>query len=210
METSDISLIWCEAEGQDSGIHQQASAVSQTAVHLESMGGVPVVQQQAPASPHPVAATNTDCTFRQPLPPALARPRLPSQGNNVVIRSPTGVRHPLQGLDPRLQVLFHKPGILQSLWGTSGMHIQKPWPQSTSELYRPSDHHLSSGLNKLATCFHCFILLSLLDSRDTGEIFLRKFGWLSTQYTVLYAQGGTLHNHCCENLRSYILQVLVH
>lgn len=76
----------------------------QTASHFETSGAAPVVhQQQAPTSPHPVTATNSDGTFRQPLPPALARPRLPSQGS-VVVRSPTGVRHPLQGLDPRLQV----------------------------------------------------------------------------------------------------------
>lgn len=109
-DTSNISIFWCDAESQDSGMHQPASAVPQTAVHFESSGGGPVVQQQAPPSPHPVTAANTDGTFRQPLPPALARPRLPSQGN-IVIRSPTGVRHPLQGLDPRLQVQLHKlPG----------------------------------------------------------------------------------------------------
>jgi hypothetical protein len=83
--------------------------VQQTSVHFEGPGAAPIVQQQqqqAPTSPHPVTATNADTTFRQPLPPALVRPRLPSQGS-VVIRGPTGVRHPLQGLDPRLQVPFH-------------------------------------------------------------------------------------------------------
>lgn len=82
----------------------------QTAVHFETPGVAPIVQQQqqqqqTPTSPHTVTATNSDGTFRQPLPPALARPRLPAQGS-VVIRTPTGVRHPLQGLDPRLQVPF--------------------------------------------------------------------------------------------------------
>lgn len=116
-------LYCCDADGQDGAIHQQAPAVPQTAVHFESPGGGPVVQQQAPTSPHPVTATNTDGTFRQPLPPALARPRLPSQ-SNVVIRSPVAVRHPLQGLDPRLQVLFHdelsvnsRHMLLQSILG---------------------------------------------------------------------------------------------
>jgi len=95
---------------QESGIHQQTSPVQQTSVHFEAPGAAPIVQQQqqqqAPTSPHPVTATNADTTFRQPLPPALVRPRLPSQGS-VVIRGPVGVRHPLQGLDPRLQVPFH-------------------------------------------------------------------------------------------------------
>jgi hypothetical protein len=100
--------VFGDAGGQDSGIHQQTSPVQQTSVHFETAGTAPIVQQQqqqAPTSPHPVTATNADTTFRQPLPPALVRPRLPSQGS-VVIRGPAGVRHPLQGLDPRLQVPF--------------------------------------------------------------------------------------------------------
>ena len=105
-----VYLVLCGNAGvQDSGIHQQTSPVQQTSVHFEAPGAAPIVQQQqqqqAPTSPHPVTATNADTTFRQPLPPALVRPRLPSQGS-VVIRGPAGVRHPLQGLDPRLQVSF--------------------------------------------------------------------------------------------------------
>ena len=101
-------VLCADAGGQDSGIHQQTSPVQQTSVHFEAPVAAPIVQQQqqqAPTSPHPVTAANADATFRQPLPPALARPRLPSPGS-VVIRGPTGVRHPLQGLDPRLQVTF--------------------------------------------------------------------------------------------------------
>jgi hypothetical protein len=105
-----VHLVLCDNAGvQDSGIHQQTSPVQQTSVHFEAPVAAPIVQQQqqqAPTSPHPVTATNADTTFRQPLPPALVRPRLPSQGS-VVIRGPAGVRHPLQGLDPRLQVPFH-------------------------------------------------------------------------------------------------------
>ena len=105
-----VYLVLCDNAGvQDSGIHQQTSPVQQTSVHFEAPVAAPIVQQQqqqAPTSPHPVTVTNADTTFRQPLPPALVRPRLPSQGS-VVIRGPAGVRHPLQGLDPRLQVPFH-------------------------------------------------------------------------------------------------------
>jgi len=107
-------VLYDDAGVQDSGIHQQTSPVQQTSVHFEAPGAAPIVQQQqqqqAPTSPHPVTATNADTTFRQPLPPALVRPRLPSQGS-VVIRGPAGVRHPLQGLDPRLQVPFHYSSV---------------------------------------------------------------------------------------------------
>ena len=85
-----------QSVAQDAVLHQQAVQQQQ---HYDTSGG-----QQTPTSPHPVTSTNSDGTFRQPLPPALARPRLLSQAN--VIRTATvGVRHPVQGLDPRLQVM---------------------------------------------------------------------------------------------------------
>jgi hypothetical protein len=40
--------------------------------------------------------------------------------------------------------------------------------------------------NRLATCFHASILLGLFDPEDWGNMFLRNFGWLSTDYMALY------------------------
>jgi hypothetical protein len=34
-------------------------------------------------------------------------------------------------------------------------------------------------------------------------------GWLSTDYTALYPSDRTYLNHCCENLRSYLLNCVV-
>jgi hypothetical protein len=41
----------------------------------------------------------------------------------------------------------------------------------------------------------------MTDHEDGGEMFIRNVGWLSTNYT----EDRTLHNHCCENLKSYKL-----
>jgi hypothetical protein len=38
---------------------------------------------------------------------------------------------------------------------------------------------------------------------DVGDMFLRKVGWLSTDYKALYPQQVTLHNHRCENLNPF-------
>jgi hypothetical protein len=35
-------------------------------------------------------------------------------------------------------------------------------------------------------------------------MFLRNVGWLSTDYTALYPEDITIHNHRCENLNTYI------
>jgi hypothetical protein len=40
---------------------------------------------------------------------------------------------------------------------------------------------------------------------DGVDIFLRKFGWLSTNYMVCYIpEDRTIHNHLCDNLEPYI------
>jgi hypothetical protein len=36
-------------------------------------------------------------------------------------------------------------------------------------------------------------------------MFLQNIGWLSTDYTALYPKDRTLHNHWCENLKSYMV-----
>jgi hypothetical protein len=42
------------------------------------------------------------------------------------------------------------------------------------------------------------------DPEDGGDMFLRNVGRHSTDYTELILKDGTLHNHRCENLKSYI------
>jgi hypothetical protein len=42
------------------------------------------------------------------------------------------------------------------------------------------------------------------DPEDGGDVFLRNVGWLSTDYTAYIPEDITLHDHRCENLRSYI------
>jgi hypothetical protein len=37
-----------------------------------------------------------------------------------------------------------------------------------------------------------------------GDMLLRNVNWLSTDYTALYPEDRTLHNHCSENLKSYL------
>jgi hypothetical protein len=39
---------------------------------------------------------------------------------------------------------------------------------------------------RVATCFHAGILLGLFDPEDGGDMFLRNFRWLSTDYTALF------------------------
>jgi hypothetical protein len=41
---------------------------------------------------------------------------------------------------------------------------------------------------RFATCFHTDILLGLFDPEDGDDMFLRKFGSLSTDYTALYSR----------------------
>jgi hypothetical protein len=48
-----------------------------------------------------------------------------------------------------------------------------------------------------------FLLGLFFDPEDEGDMFLRNVGWLSTDYTALY-----LHNHRCENPKSYTLYYL--
>jgi hypothetical protein len=50
-----------------------------------------------------------------------------------------------------------------------------------------------------------FLLDSLFDPEDRGDMFLRNVGSFSTGYTTLYPRDITIHNHRCENLKSYRL-----
>lgn len=54
----------------------------------------------------------------------------------------------------------------------------------------------------------CFMLVSCLVPSSTLEItsdmFFRNINWIWAEYTALYAEYRTLHNHLCENSRSYI------
>jgi hypothetical protein len=56
----------------------------------------------------------------------------------------------------------------------------------------------------LAICFDVGILLGLLDPEDRGDMFLRIVRWLLTDYTRYIPEDSILHNHRCENLKSYI------
>jgi hypothetical protein len=40
------------------------------------------------------------------------------------------------------------------------------------------------------------------ESRWQAELFLQNICWLSVDYRALYPEESTLHNHCCENLKS--------
>jgi hypothetical protein len=54
--------------------------------------------------------------------------------------------------------------------------------------------------------FHAGFLLGLIFHHvDGGDIFLRNVGLLSMDYTVSYPEERTLHNHCCENPISYMV-----
>jgi hypothetical protein len=51
------------------------------------------------------------------------------------------------------------------------------------------------------------ILLGLfLNPEDGGDMSLRDVGWLSTNYTTLYPEDRTLHNHFRENLKSIAVE----
>jgi hypothetical protein len=45
------------------------------------------------------------------------------------------------------------------------------------------------------------------DPEDGGDMFLRNKDWLSTTKRRYIPEDGTLHNHRCENLKSYKLIV---
>jgi hypothetical protein len=50
-----------------------------------------------------------------------------------------------------------------------------------------------------------------VNAEDTGVLFLRNVDWLSTDYTALYPRRYiTLHNHRCENLKSFIHSFIHH
>jgi hypothetical protein len=53
----------------------------------------------------------------------------------------------------------------------------------------------------LLTSYRVRVWFTLSNAEDGGDILLRRFGWQSTDYMVLYPR--TLHNHCRENLKFY-------
>jgi hypothetical protein len=62
--------------------------------------------------------------------------------------------------------------------------------------------------SKSRTCYllHAgFLIGSFFEPEVGDDMFLRKFGWISTDYTALYPRSRTPHNHRYENLKSYKL-----
>jgi hypothetical protein len=57
----------------------------------------------------------------------------------------------------------------------------------------------------VACCLlHAGIFLGLFfNPEDGSDMFLRNTGRLSTDYMMLYSRNRTLHNYCCENLKSH-------
>jgi hypothetical protein len=56
--------------------------------------------------------------------------------------------------------------------------------------YRPNLHgrRINRAGYLLVTCFHASVSFALfLDPEDVSNIFLRNFGWLSTNYTALFS-----------------------
>jgi hypothetical protein len=55
----------------------------------------------------------------------------------------------------------------------------------------------------LATSLHAGFMLGLfLDLENGCDVFLRNVDLFSTDYTVLYPENITVHNHRFENLKS--------
>jgi hypothetical protein len=57
----------------------------------------------------------------------------------------------------------------------------------------------------LATCFHASFLVGLFfDPEDGGDMFLRNVCYFQRITRRYIPEGIILHNHLCENLKSYI------
>jgi hypothetical protein len=53
-------------------------------------------------------------------------------------------------------------------------------------------------------------MLGFLDPEDGGDVFHRNVGLHLKDCTGRYIpEDGTLHNHCCESLKSYIINITV-
>jgi hypothetical protein len=62
----------------------------------------------------------------------------------------------------------------------------------------------------LATCFHAAFLLGLFfDPEDGGDMFLRKVGWLSTDYMALYPRRYNFNNTVCFDKAFLAVQVRI-
>jgi hypothetical protein len=54
-----------------------------------------------------------------------------------------------------------------------------------------------------AICFMSVSCFTYFSTLENGDRLLRNVRWLSTNHTALYPSRLTLHNHSCEDLRSY-------
>ncbi|CAG2053011.1 unnamed protein product [Timema podura] len=103
---------------QDSGHHpampQQQQQQAQPAVSQSSIGQQQQPPQQLFDSGTAVSQAQpaVDGTFRQPLPPSLARPQRLPPNSNVVVRSQVAIRHPIQGVDPRMRMLIQQQRLV--------------------------------------------------------------------------------------------------
>jgi hypothetical protein len=62
---------------------------------------------------------------------------------------------------------------------------------------------VKSSIALLATSFYADILSGLFDPEDGGNILLRNFDWLSTEYTLLYPRRSTLRLILLLEIRIY-------
>jgi hypothetical protein len=81
--------------------------------------------------------------------------------------------------------------------------------QQNTRRYIPEDETLERRmLTQFFHLFHSYVFLGLFFGPEDGrDMFLRNVGYLSTDCTALYPEDRTLHNHSCQNLKSYKITI---